>query len=194
MTRDELVRAQSVSLPEWVTRRKESGDLKGAQRAIDALLADDALPRMVRARLMVEKERLRRLPTQYPDSREEDPGTDPVTVTVHSVSGGYLNIMATLYRAEGSSYAHCIWFEYGISDNGSELTIYVYYDGNHENPAYMAEKELEESAHIFCVPVYALLKGTPRLLNLCLYELETADGDPAVVQHTYRLYANSVGY
>ena len=71
MTRDELVRAQSVSLPELVTRRKESGDLKGAQRAIDALLADDALPRMVRARLMVEKERLRRLPTQYPDSREE---------------------------------------------------------------------------------------------------------------------------
>lgn len=69
MNRDELVRSQSVTLPEIILRRRESGDLEGALRAADALLENPDLPRMMRARLLVEKERIRRLPTQYPLTR-----------------------------------------------------------------------------------------------------------------------------
>ena len=70
MNRDELIRALSVPLPDVVRRRKESGDLEGALRTADALLVDPDLPGMMRARLLVEKERLRRLPAQYPDTEE----------------------------------------------------------------------------------------------------------------------------
>lgn len=70
MNRDELVRSQSVQLPDIVRRRRDSGDLEGAIRAADALLTDPDLPRMLRARLLVEKERIRRLPEQFPDDRE----------------------------------------------------------------------------------------------------------------------------
>ena len=70
MTRDEMVRSLSVPLPDAVRRLRDGGNLAGAARAADALLADENLPQMMRARLMVEKERMRRLPEQFPDSRE----------------------------------------------------------------------------------------------------------------------------
>ena len=70
MTRDELVRSLCTPLPDVVRQRKESGDLAGAIRAADALLKDPDLPRMMRARLLVEKERLRRLPEQFTDDAQ----------------------------------------------------------------------------------------------------------------------------
>lgn len=71
MNRDELIRSLSVPLPEVIRLRRDSGDLEGALRAADSLLADPDLPRMLRARLLVEKERIRRLPEEFPDDREE---------------------------------------------------------------------------------------------------------------------------
>ncbi len=68
---DRMVRSQSVPLPEHILRRREAGDLDGAVRAIDVFLARDHLPPMLRDRLLCEKERIRRLPTQYPWNREQ---------------------------------------------------------------------------------------------------------------------------
>ena len=71
MSKGELMaRSLSVPLPEHILKQKWAGDLEGAARSIDLLLADD-LPDPLRDRLVVEKERLRRLPTQYPWNREE---------------------------------------------------------------------------------------------------------------------------
>ena len=70
MNRDKLVRSQSVPLPDIVRRRRDSGDPEGALRAADALLSDPELPQLLRARLLVEKVRIRRLPEQFPDDRE----------------------------------------------------------------------------------------------------------------------------
>lgn len=55
----------SMPLPEDILKRKWAGDFEGAVKAIDARLAMK-LPDMLRARLECEKERIRRLPTQYP--------------------------------------------------------------------------------------------------------------------------------
>lgn len=60
----------SMPLPEDILKRKWAGDFDGAIKAIDARLKMD-LPEMLRARLVCEKERIRRLPTQYPWNREE---------------------------------------------------------------------------------------------------------------------------
>lgn len=60
----------SMPLPEDILKRKWAGDLDGAIRAIDMRLERE-LPQMLRARLVAEKELIRRLPTQYPFNREQ---------------------------------------------------------------------------------------------------------------------------
>ena len=62
--------ALALPLPEDILKRKWAGDLTGAVRAIDLRLEGE-LPAMLRERLITEKERLRRLPTQYPWNREQ---------------------------------------------------------------------------------------------------------------------------
>lgn len=60
----------SMPLPEDILKRKWAGDFDGAIKAIDRRLKLE-LPEMLRARLICERERIRRLPTQYPWNREE---------------------------------------------------------------------------------------------------------------------------
>jgi len=60
----------SIPLPEDILKRKWAGDLEGAIKAIDVRLAGE-LPEMLRARLVCERERIRRLPTQYPWNRAQ---------------------------------------------------------------------------------------------------------------------------
>ena len=64
------VNSLSMPLPEDILKRKWAGDLDGAIRAIDMRLAGE-MPQMLRARLLCERERIRRLPTQYPWNREQ---------------------------------------------------------------------------------------------------------------------------
>lgn len=64
------INSLSMPLPEDILKRKWAGDLDGAIRAIDLRLQGE-LPEMLRARLECEKERIRRLPTQYPWNREQ---------------------------------------------------------------------------------------------------------------------------
>ncbi len=68
MNIDKCVDSLSMPLPEDILKRKWAGDFAGAAAAIDVRLAGE-LPELLRARLICEKERLRRLPTQYPWDR-----------------------------------------------------------------------------------------------------------------------------
>ena len=70
MDMEQCVSSLSMPLPEDIMKRKWAGDLSGAVKAIDMRLAAP-LPEMLRARLVCEKERIRRLPTQYPYSRTQ---------------------------------------------------------------------------------------------------------------------------
>ena len=70
MMTHEAIDALSMPLPEDILKRKWAGDLEGAVKAIDLRLEGE-LPDMLRQRLVTEKERIRRLPTQYPWNREE---------------------------------------------------------------------------------------------------------------------------
>lgn len=70
MNIEQCVSSLSMPLPEDIMKRKWAGDLEGAVKAIDMRLSKP-LPEMLRARLVCEKERIRRLPTQYPYDRAE---------------------------------------------------------------------------------------------------------------------------
>lgn len=67
---NEYVDTLGMPLPEEILKRKWAGDLQGAVRAIDRRLSME-LPDMLRQRLICERERIRRLPTQYPWNRAE---------------------------------------------------------------------------------------------------------------------------
>ena len=70
MSKQRYIDTMSAPLPEDILKRKWAGDLDGAVRAIDLRLKEE-LPEFLRRRLTVEKERIRRLPTQYPWKREQ---------------------------------------------------------------------------------------------------------------------------
>ena len=70
MSINQYVDTLSMPLPEDILKRKWAGDLEGAVKAIDMRLTLE-LPDMLRQRLICEKERIRRLPTQYPWNREQ---------------------------------------------------------------------------------------------------------------------------
>ena len=61
----------NVGLPEDIQRRKNYGDFDGAIRLIDRRLADEATPEAMRNALLAQKEICRRLPEDFPYSREE---------------------------------------------------------------------------------------------------------------------------
>ena len=65
----DCVCALSVALPEDIMKLKWAGELEEAAAVIDRRLEEDGLPEILRARLVCEKERLRRLPLQYPWDR-----------------------------------------------------------------------------------------------------------------------------
>ena len=64
------VNSLNMPLPEDILKRKWAGDLEGAIKAIDMRLEGE-MPDMLRARLVCERERIRRLPTQYPWNRAQ---------------------------------------------------------------------------------------------------------------------------
>ena len=70
MNTQKYVDSLATMLPEDILKRKWAGDLEGAIRAIDLRLERN-LPQMLRERLVCERERIRRLPTQYPWNREQ---------------------------------------------------------------------------------------------------------------------------
>lgn len=70
MSMQPCINTLSMPLPEDILKRKWAGDIDGALAAIELRLAGE-LPEMLRQRLIVERERLRRLPTQYPWNRAE---------------------------------------------------------------------------------------------------------------------------
>ena len=61
----------NVGLPEDILRRKLHGDFGGAVRLIDRRLADSATPDELRWCLTAQKEMIRRMPADFPYSKEE---------------------------------------------------------------------------------------------------------------------------
>lgn len=69
MLASEMVKTLSMPLPEDILKHKWAGNFELALRAIQSRLDDPAAPELLKARLAVEAERIRRLPTQYPFDR-----------------------------------------------------------------------------------------------------------------------------
>lgn len=71
MNINDTIRFQNVGLPDDILRRKLHGDFVGAIRLIDRRLQDVSTPQTMKYCLEVHKEMLRRLPGEFPYTRQE---------------------------------------------------------------------------------------------------------------------------
>ncbi len=71
MNINDKIQYLNIGLPDDILRRKLHGDFAGALRLIDRRLQDADTPQAMKYCLEVEKEIIRRLPSEFPYSREE---------------------------------------------------------------------------------------------------------------------------
>ena len=71
MNINDTMRYLNVGLPEDIRREKDSGNFEEATRLIDLRLADQKLPKALRACLTAQKEMIARLPEEYPYTKEK---------------------------------------------------------------------------------------------------------------------------
>lgn len=113
-------------------------------------------------------------------------GQDPIAVTDHSFSGGYLNLVIAYYYDPTSNYARNIRFYW--EGRNTELHLYAYYDGNGESPAHMDVDALKGKEVIYSIPLMSLLEtGSYNSIHLTFYELYE---NKTVEKGTYRLTTN----
>lgn len=110
--------------------------------------------------------------------------TDPIVVEDCGISGGHFNLFYTYYYNPASNYAHSVhaWWD----STGSELNLYIYHDGNGENPSAMNPDLLKEKEDVISVPLADILNnGEFNRLSITLYELTSDKKD--VKKNTYHL-------
>jgi len=122
--------------------------------------------------------------TPTPLAEMEYEGKDPLTVVDHSFSGGFVNLVFEYYYNPSSNYARNIRFYWDAK--GIELHLYVFYDGNNENPSQMSEDVLKTQQTVFSVPLEPLLKtGEYTSLHITFYEMDS--NTKKIEKNTYRL-------
>lgn len=119
-----------------------------------------------------------------PLDQMEFEGKDPLGVVDHSFSGGFVNLVFQYYYNPASNYARNIRFYWDAK--GLELHLYVFYDGNNENPAYVSEDILKTQETVFSIPLEPLMEtGEYTSLHITFYELDS--NTKKIEKNTYRL-------
>lgn len=85
--------------------------------------------------------------------QEEITAHDPIDVVFNWVGTSYLDLGYTYYYNEQSNCAHDLLVRYNLTNGDSVLNLFLYHDGNDENPAAMAEKDLKTGTRIISIPV-----------------------------------------
>lgn len=84
---------------------------------------------------------------------EEITACDPVLFDFNWLGPKFLDMGLILYTNPKSNCAHNLFARYSLDETGSVLTLYLYHDGNNENPAYMDEKDLVTKGRIISIPM-----------------------------------------
>lgn len=84
---------------------------------------------------------------------EEITACDPVLFDFNWISEKYLDMGLVIYTDPKSNCAHSLFARYSLDDTGNVLSLYLYHDGNNENPAYMDEKSLQTKRRVISIPM-----------------------------------------
>ena len=108
---------------------------------------------------------------------------DPVEILDSRISGGYLNLYMQYYKDPASNYAHRFLPYFSKGENGV-LHLYLFHDGNRENPAYVEASKLVTAEWVYSFPVEELLPGGVHSgITVHRFKLKTGeDGKISVIQ------------
>lgn len=113
------------------------------------LIRFDILNRQMEIRLLETHPLTKVIPEEY--QVEEELPTDPVVFDMGFISGGYMNLVFAGYKAKGSNFAPQYYFRQVV--RAGSIKVYLYYDGNNENPLTMALDDLETKVYYVCIPL-----------------------------------------
>lgn len=134
--------------------------------------------------LEINLKKLFKMEIVTPEAKAElDPlPQDPVLLSGATVSGGYVNLVFETYKDKQGNYAsHAIWQQ--EMENGS-LKLYLYFDGNNENPVYLEDSRLEMESHFVSIPLDRNI--TYSGISLTTYILQQdSEGKAKVIPYTY---------
>lgn len=92
------------------------------------------------------------LPAQAVDPAEEIKGHDPIQIYFNWIGSRYMDLAIGYYFDEKSNYARTFQARYSL-DEASTLNVFLYLDGNNENPASMDENNLKQNTHFVSIPI-----------------------------------------
>ncbi len=116
---------------------------------------------------------------------------DPVVVLANGVSGGYVNIIANLYRDKNSAYDHKLHMYYVDDDVKDELHLYLVHDGNGENPVLASsDASLESFSAVYSFSLKGIVpEGNSRTVFINFKTIDNSDPKSAkIVDYNGRLY------
>jgi hypothetical protein len=123
-------------------------------------------------------------PTPVPEDLDEITAHDPVFFQFNTVGPRYWDMGILTYKAIGSNYAHNISVYYKVEDNGQNLHLYVFHDGNDENPVKMSSNDLASEATVISIPLSAFKDVDIYTLTCDVLTNNTATGEYEIVRRT----------
>lgn len=125
-------------------------------------------------------------PADLPDETETL-GSDPIKIQFGQANRSYVDFGISYPVAVGSNYARQIRIYYTLENADSQLNIHIFYDGNHENPVTMDDKDLKAESGVFSIPI-SQWKDVQEVNITCdVLATDFNTGKDTVVRRTYSL-------
>ena len=84
-----------------------------------------------------------------PYDEEEPVPHDPIGIVSHWIGGGYLNLAINYYKGKDSQFEHTFLLRSSLDEATSVLHLYLFHDGNGENPPQKETSDLVVESGIF---------------------------------------------
>lgn len=125
-------------------------------------------------------------PMELVEPQERDPEAeypeDPVILEFAQITYNYLDLGISYYKAAGTSCPHDIAIYSELDENKKTLHVFVYHDGNGEDPSRMSEKDLNTGTRFYSLSLEGCEFNQLDITTYILYK----DGDKlAVKEYTY---------
>jgi len=126
---------------------------------------------------------------------EEEESKDPVVVALQNVSGGHVNLALQIYKEKGTECLHEISFQYRMNPSNTTLELYIFHEGNNENPTVIPEDDLKTETRFYSIPLEEIAPTSTTQVTLTLDALaKNSEGKYIITRQTYQLIRSGYGY
>lgn len=125
----------------------------------------------------------------------EDTTMDPVVVGLQNISGNYINLVLQIYKEKGTECPHHITFQYRKSPGGDGVELFVFHDGNNENPTRIAEEDLKTEVRFYSIPLESLTSSRSAQITIVMDTLaKDSEGHFSIQRSSFKAVRGSSSY